>query len=189
MSTFEKALIYSILLFGIGFKIFGLLNFRNFYLATPLAILSLLILLIYYLVRTKLSVWTIVFISIIIHTIGAVFKILHWMGAAELQLVGVTGSIIFSIAILWTFKFTAERFDTLYYYVALLIFLQALLLVISVFGKPMDVYANFLTYPIVGIIGTIKLNNLQEKFGVDKLLNVFLIQGVLIVFHDLFSRF
>jgi hypothetical protein len=47
----------------------------------------------------------------------------------------------------------------------------------------MGFYGGLLTYLIVGAIGTIKLKELKAEIGIDKLLNIFLLQGVLTIFH------
>ena len=177
MSVTEKVLIAAILLFGLS----GLMHFGGVFPFFLLTNLSVVFLCIHYITKTRVSIWTVVLVLIIVRTVGFVFQVLHLTGAAILQLIGLTGSVMFAFSILWTGKNPVNRLNSIYYLGSIFILLQSLFFMSS--DQNMVFYGGLLTYLIVGVIGTIKLRELKAEIGIDKLLNIFLLQGVLTIFH------
>ena len=131
MSVTEKLLISAILLFGMGGKLFGLMDFGGVFTFFLLTNLSVVFLSIYYITKTGVSIWTVVLVLIIVRIVGYIFEVLHWTGDYILQLIGLAGSVMFALSILWTGKSPANRLNSIYYLGSIFILLQSLFLILG----------------------------------------------------------
>jgi hypothetical protein len=167
---------------GIGVALSAIIYWDTIMIFFWLTNLSLITLMIYYIAIIDKSFWTVVIALMILRTIGYVFSVLHLTGGYVIELIGLSGIFILSTSIILTYRHQFSSDFKYYIFFAGLIFVQGLLYLhpdhnVTFAGRLMNIL-------IVGIIGTIKLKNIRSTLGLDKILNLFLAQGLITIFFD-----
>lgn len=184
MGQIEKILIGTILFFGIAFSILRLFDSDWLIAMFLLANGGVIVLLIYYLFKVDRSFISIIIIAWIIYVIGHTFTLFHLTGDRLLVGIGVIGSGLFAITIIWTRIRAREHGQNkeLYYLIGGAILIQSLLYLnlTSDSGR----YGELMNYVLVGLIGTIKLKDIEFKYGIDKLLNIYFLYGLTFIIWD-----
>lgn len=178
MTTLEKVFIAITLLSGLAFKSLGLVRHELTVTFMALTYLSLFILIIYYMIRAGWTVYALLLASIQVGMIGTLFMIQHWPGQVPMRLLGNASLLVFSI-LLVRFALKEQRNNLFIYATAILLVAQVASSVS--FDRQFSQIGNLLYFPLVASIGTMKLNRLNTEFGMDKVLNIILIQGILFV--------
>ncbi len=180
MTITEKLLIGIILFLGLTVKILGLFEIGGGALLLLTTYASLIVLIIYYMTRMKLSIYSAIFGLMIIETLGVIFRIQHWPGQEIFGIIGPLWALIFSGVLLWTIFNDGIGKESIYFYVISgSLLTQVILLAIG--NHELIYYGLFLEYLIVAAIGTMKLTDQKIEMGIDKILNIILIQGILLV--------
>ena len=183
MDRIEKILIGTILTLGIAYSIFRLFGtdwLITLFLSTNGAVIVLLT---YYLFKVKLSIISVAIITWIVYIVGHTFTLFHLTGDRLLVMIGLIGSGLFAIIIIWTKANGPKLNDGLYYYlIGGAILIQSLLYfnLTSDSGR----YGELMNYVLVGLIGTIKLKDIKFNTSIDKLLNIYLLFGLTFVIWD-----
>jgi hypothetical protein len=91
---------------------------------------------------------------------------------------------LFAVTVIWT-KFKGQgqkQSDGLYYLVGGAILIQSLLYlnITADSGR----YGELINYVLVGLIGTIKLKDIEFKYSIDKLLNIYFLYGLTFIIWD-----
>jgi hypothetical protein len=182
----EKFLLGTLIVSGIGLEIAQRQTSYAAYLVLPFILIFFVTnwtLLGYYLVKSKLSIFTLVISVWFIQWIGSIFKILHLSGADEMLWFGNFAHIIFALTIFWIAKSMNPKPDIFYYVIAGAILVQSILLITGI--EQLKYNGELLNYLIVGSIGTVKIKNVSIRQEVDRLLNIYLITSILFIVHQL----
>lgn len=182
MKKVEQILFVLAVIGGIGVALSALIYWDTIMIFFWLTNISLITLMIYYIAILDKSLWTVVITLMITRTIGYVFTVLHLTGGYVIELIGLSGVFILSTSIILTYRRQFSSDFKYYILFAGLIFVQGLLYLhpdhnVIFVGRLM----NFL---VVGIIGIIKLKDIRSTLGLDKILNVFLAQGLITISYD-----
>jgi hypothetical protein len=180
MTLLEKILIGTILLAGLSTKFLGLFEMKSASLLLILTYFSIIGLIIYYVLKLKPSVYTVVLALMLVETIGLLFAIQHWPGQEILYFAGLLGTLMFSVLLFWAVINKENRINPLYF-ILIGSALLAQIVLIAFTDQRTAYYGQFINYLVVAIIATMKINKLQINTGTDKVLNVILIQGVLLI--------
>lgn len=182
MSRIEKILIATILISGIAFSILRLFDVDwliTLFLLTNGGVIALLI---YYLFKIKFSFISFVVIALVVYIIGHTFTLYHLTGDQLLVTIGVIGSGLFAVSIIWT-KIREKRQNAgLYFLIGGAIFIQAILYLNLTTDSGR--YGELMNYALVGLIGTTKLKEIEFKYDIDKLLNVYLLMSLTFIIWD-----
>lgn len=182
MGQIEKILIGTILIFGTAFGVLRLFEFDwliALFLLTNGGVIALLT---YYLFKVDFSFISIIIIALIIYVIGYIFTLFHLTGDKLLVTIGVIGSGLFAITIIWTKIKEKKQNDGLYYLISGAILIQSILYLNLTPNSGR--YGELINYVLVGLIGTIKLKDIEFKYGIDKLLNIYFLFGLTFVIWD-----
>ena len=184
MGQIEKILIGTILICGIAFSILRLFEVDWLIALFVLTNGGMIALLTYYLFKTDFSFISIIIITLIVYVIGHIFTLFHLTGDKLLITVGVLGSGLFALTVIWT-KFKAQiqkQNDGLYYLVGGAILIQSILYLNLTTDSGR--YGELMNYVLVGLIGTLKLKDIEFKYGIDKLLNIYFLYGLTFIIWD-----
>jgi hypothetical protein len=96
------------------------------------------------------------------------------------------GTLLFSILLIRATFFASMQNEKPFYYAAgFILLLQAGLSITDVTSVVLNKdFTDYFTYVLVAVIGTIKLRKLNLQFEIDKLLNVYLIYGIMFVLWE-----
>jgi hypothetical protein len=182
MGQVEKILIGTILIFGIAFSILRLFEFDWLIALFLLTNGGLIALLTYYLFKVEFSFISIIIITLIIYGIGHIFTLFHLAGDKFMVTIGVIGSGLFAITIIWTKIKDQGQNAGLYYLIGGTLLIQSILYLNLTIDSGR--YGELLNYVLVGLIGTIKLKDIEYKYGIDKLLNIYFLYSLTFVIWD-----
>lgn len=182
MTKIEQILFGIAIISGLGVALSGLIYWDTIMTFFWLTNISLTALMIYYIATLDKSIWTIVITLMILRTIGYVFSVLHLNGGYIIELIGLSGLFILSISIILTYRHQFNSDFKYYILFAGLIFVQGLLYLQT--DHKMVFAGKLINFLIVGIIGTIKLKDIRSTLGLDKILNLFLAQGLITITFD-----
>lgn len=180
--TIEKILIGVILIFGIAFSALRLFEFDWLIALFLLTNGGMIALLTYYLFKVDFSLISIIIIALIIYVIGHIFTLFHLTGDKLLVTIGVIGSGLFAITIIWTKMKEQGKNAGLYYLIGGAILIQSILYLNLTTDSGR--YGELMNYVLVGLIGTIKLKDIEFKYAIDKLLNIYFLYGLTFVIWD-----
>jgi len=185
MKTTENLLIGLILLCGIAVKLFGVLDMpgaSNFYFAT---VIGMTILPLFYAVQNKFSIYTIVLILLAIESLGEIFYVQHWQGQGIVTTVGLSGTVLFPIILLFTSlrQWTLEK-NRYLLFIAIILLLQIAL--VMTWAERLDNYRSITFYVLFAVIATLKLNKVQVRNELSNILTYYLIGATLFLIRDIF---
>ena len=126
---------------------------------------------------------------IIIGSVGALFKVMHWPLAVVMLWAGIAASILTAFSVLYSVinkKNQSSRF--LFLILGICLFLQLILVagVITFYKLPILTYARFLHYPIAAMCGTILLKNESKNSGERNLILYLLVHSLFVIIKQTF---
>ena len=126
---------------------------------------------------------------IIIGSVGALFKVMHWPLAGVMLWAGIAASILTACSVLYSVinkKNQSGRF--LFLILGICLFLQLILVagVITFYKLPILTYARFLHYPIAAMCGTILLKNESKNSGERNLILYLLVHSLFVIIKQTF---
>jgi hypothetical protein len=178
MTITEKILIALTLVSGVTFKLLGLLENSLTVTFMALTYFSLFALITNYIFRTGWSKYSLLLFFIQGGLLGLLFTIQHWPGQGPMRLLGHTALLV--LAVLLIRYGIKKKADTLFVYATAVLLIGQVICALPM-AYQLSHYGNLLFFPLVASIGTLKLNKLEMDFGMDKLLNIIFIQGLLYI--------
>lgn len=140
----------------------------------------------YYLIVTsrRFILHLIVIASFAVRGIGAMFKILHWTGADELQLISYIGFGLGGLLLIWT-GFRNPTHKVLHYQL-----ITGLLIGLIMFGSFVPVnslaeLARLMIYPLAALSGTILMQEVYVHQGEKNMVIMYFVIAIIAVINDL----
>ena len=115
--------------------------------------------------------------------VGSLFKIMHLAGADELLMVGLMGTILGAILLVWrSFRNHQNHFILNKLIAGAMILLQ---LAIAIFWPDQSEKSGLLNYPITALVATVVINEQFDHQGEKGLLLLFMVQGFVYIVIDI----
>lgn len=156
---------------------------------TPALVISshvLLSLIILYLVvsnKARYLIYSAVLLLLLCSVVGSLFRIMHMPGGDELLIVGLAGTVVGSVLLIW--KSFRNRQDQLMLY-KLLAGLILLAQIGIVYLAPHHAEkAALLHYPLAAFIGTLLINKQYEHEGERSILILFIVQSLMYIVMEI----
>jgi hypothetical protein len=115
--------------------------------------------------------------------LGSFFKILHLAGADQLLIVGLAGTILGAVLLVWkSFRNRQNQLVLNKLIAGAMILLQ---IGIAIFLPEQSAKTGLLNYPVTAFIGTVLINKQYEHQGEKGVLILFMLQGILYIAIDI----
>ena len=136
--------------------------------------------------RTQYILYSVVILLILMQVIGAFLRILHLPGAEQLLLLGVGGTLLGGVLLIWR-AFSNRQGQTI-----LNKLLVGVLLIVQIALPLLDIgssrnFAGLLNYPVTALLATVLINRQTEHEGEKNMMILFLVQGIFYILMNLLN--